>query len=283
MIKKSSKEQVHALHELVQATKKEIRELTLAGKKIHIIWDFDSVLGSSRSDDVFTLFGGDLERYFEYEERLSLEPPEAGQWAGLAEACGLLHHSQDIVTARSSFLTLRLTLFLLSWNIPVRWQLLIGHQPKRESYGIILDSLEGEDWHVFMIDDSEKHVDVFREVAEAKGWGVRAKGIVTPRVRNYSEEELEAHVFAVMTASTAGPVHAFHGGRFLGRWSVLPGRRDELRKKLVRSDHILFHMEEVVERHRGTLLKLAEEATPGEPKTVSHLFLLHEILTDHPG
>ncbi|MBI2036808.1 MAG: hypothetical protein HYT14_00400 [Candidatus Liptonbacteria bacterium] len=281
MIEKSSEEQALALRELVQATQREIRELVDAGEKVHLIWDFDFVLGSGRSDDVFALFSADLPKYFEYEERLSLEPPEAGPWVGLAEACGILHHSQDIVSSRSSFLALRLMLFLLSWNIPSRWQLFVGHQSKRESYGIILDSLKGENWRVFMVDDADKHVNAFREVAEAKGWGSRAKGIIAPRLRTYSEEELRAHVDAVMSASEAGPVDAVCGGRLLGRWSVLPGGRDDLRRKLVRPDHVRFHMEELVERLRPSLEKLAEEGTPGEPMTVSHLFWIHEVFMEH--
>ena len=176
---------------MVRMTGRRIRRLVEAGKKVHLIWDVDHVLVSGRSDDAFGLLGFKVEKYFTYEERLITQILEDGPWVPLARTCGSLQMSQDIVTARSSFLAMRVVLFLLHHDLPIRWQLFVGHQPKSESYRIILKSFEKDpDMHVFSIDDAKKHNDAFDAVAAELGMSDRCHSVLAPQVRRYAQEDL---------------------------------------------------------------------------------------------
>ena len=135
---KSSPEEIQKAKLLVAQTEAETTYLISEGKQIHFVWDFDGVLASPLSDDIFDLTGKNLKKFFEYEMRLFLSPPRPGIWLPLAKKVGTLHVSQDIVTARSSFLAFRIIMFCMwhgekdpsAW---MRWILQIGHQPKTEN------------------------------------------------------------------------------------------------------------------------------------------------------
>ena len=71
----------------------------------------------------------------------------------------------------------------------MRWMLFLGHQPKKEAYRIILQSLKNDpDYYVFCVDDSSKHIETFKTVAEEEGMTSRSFPILSPITRTYSEE-----------------------------------------------------------------------------------------------
>ena len=186
---RSTPEELATCASIVSETERAAAALVAAGKKVHFIWDVDRVLVSGRSDDAFQLLGFDVAKYFTFEERLIAQRLEDGPWARLARMkFGELQSSQDIVTARSSFLAMRVMFWLIETRVDARWQLFIGHQPKSESYRIILQSfLKDSDTHVFMVDDAEKHVVAFTKVAAELGISDRCHGIISPVVRDYVE------------------------------------------------------------------------------------------------
>src|SRR3989338_7653134 len=209
---KSSSEEIAKAEALVEQTEGRIKELKDQGKKVHIIWDFDFVLASGLSDDVFNLVNYDLEKYFEYESRLSWSRPQPGIWLPLAEKVGKLHDSQDIVTARSGFLSFR-EMFFCAWfsDDPLkwaRWILFIGHQAKTDSFRIIIDSFKKDgDVVIFFIDDNQKHVETFEQIALEMNLGERSFGVVSPRIRLYDKEQLELHYRSVIEAEGVGSTY----------------------------------------------------------------------------
>ncbi len=232
-MQKSTEEETQAVLDLIKQTRHKVETLIQAGKKVHFIWDFDGVLIDSRSDDVFTASGYNLKTYFEYEERLLFDSPDCGPWLlPIAHTCGTLHTSQDIVTARSSFLALRVHLFCLAWNMPVRWMLFLGHQPKTDSFRIILESFKKDSsWHIFFVDDNRKHVETFNVVSKELEMSERAHGIVSPIIREYTEEQLRAHLDHVLHAEDS-PVRIRKPENDCDGFTVLPGGLPQFKKIL---------------------------------------------------
>ncbi len=243
------------------------------------------MLVSGRSDDVFALLWFDVDKYFAYEERLVTEILEDGPWAGFARKCGEWHQTQDIVTARSSFLALRVMFFMLrNRSMPVRWQLFIGHQPKAESYRIILKSFEKDpDAHVFCVDDVKKHVDAFNAVAAELGMSARCRGILSPQIRGYSEEDLRHEIDGVMNPPGAEPYlvppREWRPGAGNRQVQVVPDPRAFIGEMLQLASQ-KADIRAVVEQHRAELEKLADALMPGRPKTDGNLFYLYELIRE---
>lgn len=240
-MRKSTEEEIKEVTKLVLATRERIKDLIQDGKKVHVIWDFDGVLADSRSDDVFTLMGFDVVRYFAYEERLLFQSPSNGQWLlPIAHNASMHPHftpdkfTQDIVTARSSFLAMRVQIFCLAWQLPMRWMLFLGHQPKKESYRIILESLKSDqDYIIFCVDDNEKHVKAFQDVSKELEIAERTVGIVSPVIRTYSEEELKKYLDLVMKATGNVPIRVRNPSDDGDGFVVLPNGRDQFREQLL--------------------------------------------------
>lgn len=285
-IEPSTPRELRHVAALVRLTKFRIKKLASQSKRVHIIWDVDYVLCSGRSDDAFSLLGFDVAKYFTYEERLIAERLEAGPWLWLARACGDcgLQTSQDVVTARSSFLALRAIYFLLSWKIPVRWQLFVGHQSKAESYRIILKSFEKDpDMHIFCVDDGKKHIDAFQSLAKELGMGERCYGVLSPQIREWSEDELRHEVYAVMAASGDGPVfmrvHNTDNGTIKRMVPIVPNPLEHL-SNIFDDQHSEVWKKTVVEELRLELEKFARGVMPGRIATDDDLFMLYEMVRE---
>lgn len=284
-IQPSTPRELRRCDTLVRWTERKVRRLIKQGKKVHFIWDVDHVLVSGRSDDVFALLGYDVDKYFTYEERLFAQPLEDGPWARLARACGRLHQSQDIVTARSSFLALRVMFFLLrNGGMPARWQLFVGHQPKSESYRIILKSFEKDpDAHVFSVDDAKKHVDAFTAVAAELGMSDRCHGVVAAQVRSYTEEDLRYEIDGVMNPPGKEPYlissHSWTVGGYNREVQVVPDPRKAIGDMLV-GVGMEARQRAIVEGLRPALEKFADEVAPGQPKTDDLLYYLYELVRE---
>lgn len=277
---------------LEYSIRKRIERIVSAGGQAHIIWDIDSVLVSSRSDDVFTLLGFDVKRYFEYEERLIAEPLENGPWMGFASQVGGhgRHVSQDIVTARSSFLALRVTLLLLNQRLPMRWQLFVGHQSKKESYRIILESFKKKpDFHVFMIDDAVKHVRSFTEVANELDMTDRCHGVCSPQLRDHDHAEIEREIKMVLGDPNEAERPEVPRWEFITTQSVQQPRRrvvtvvprphDFLRETFVTARSNVWQ-QSLVEQHRTALEDQASGLWPGKKCTDEELYQLYQITMD---
>jgi hypothetical protein len=290
-IEPSTPEQLRQCERYVRAKELKIKRLVAAGKKVHVIWDVDSVLVNGRGDDSFGLLGFDVKKYFTLEERLVTQALEDGPWASLARKCGEpgYQQSQDIVTARSSFLALRVMFFLLNGFTEgqIRWQLFVGHQPKAESYRIILKSFEKDpDTHVICVDDAKKHVDAFVAVAAELGMSARCHGINAPTVRTYDEAELRREIDAVMNPQSDRPfiveVKRREPGTY-GRYiCATPDPRQTIRSMwwYAFSD---MDRKATVDRHRETLESFADDVTPGQEKTDDHLYFLFDLLREPGG
>ncbi|MDO8523178.1 MAG: hypothetical protein Q7S12_02745 [bacterium] len=237
---KSTKEEIEKNEKLVADTSAAINALIKSGKKVHIIWDFDGVLADSRSDDVFKLFNFDLKKYFDYEERLLFQSPGPGQWIlPIAHNTGRGIHfppeqfSQDIVTARSSFMAMRVQIFCLSWHMPTRWMLFLGHQPKEGSYRIILESLkQDQDSHIFCVDDSPKHIDTFNRVSTELNMESRSTGIFSPAIRTYTKTELKKHIASVLSAKGNKPLRVRDPSDDMRGFIVLPNGVVQFREQI---------------------------------------------------
>ncbi|HEY4520152.1 hypothetical protein A2673_00490 [Candidatus Kaiserbacteria bacterium RIFCSPHIGHO2_01_FULL_50_13] len=237
-MQKSTTKEIEEVNVLVRSARAQMQKLIQSGKRVHVIWDFDGVLADSRSDDIFKLTGSDIKAYFEYEERLLFESPGKGSWLlPIAHNCGSLPHfpqerfTQDIVTARSSTLALRAYNFCTSWALPVRWMLCLGHQPKQESYRIILESLKNDpDYRIFCVDDNAKHVEAFQDVARELGMEDRAFGIVSPAIRAYTEDELREYYARVMGAVGDSPIRVRDPSDDFKGFLVLPKGLEQYRK-----------------------------------------------------
>ena len=282
---KSSEEEVKVANRLVADTSAEIADLKSRGKKVHIIWDFDFVLCSGLSDDVFSLVGGDLAKYFEYEARLSLSVSKPGIWLPLAERVGELHSSQDIVTARSSFLAFRVMMFCM-WFAKdtfrwVRWILYIGHQSKSDSFRIILDSFKKDpDTVVYLVDDNPKHVDAFNRLSADSGMSDRTKGIVSPKIRSYDEEQLAMHYDRVMNAKGGVPevIPGYPGG-YADGFIVMPDGIQGFKNICV--DSFLGSERTAAIDKFGTTLEITHQHLfPGQPVTPEGLHFAYKFLQE---
>lgn len=230
-MRRSTKQEIQEVTDLVLSTREKIKELLQNGKKVHIIWDFDGVLTDSRSDDIFALSGFNLTAYFAYEERLLFDNPGAGPWLlPIAHNTGTHPHfpperfTQDIVTTRSSTLALRIHIFCFAYHMPMRWMLFGGHQPKKEAYRIILKSLKDDpDYCVFCIDDSPKHIEAFQSASTEEGMNDRTFGIVSPVMRTYSAEELREYYDKVMGATGNAAIRVRDPSDDIKGFIVLPG------------------------------------------------------------
>ncbi|MDO8676709.1 MAG: 5'-nucleotidase [Candidatus Azambacteria bacterium] len=239
-MRKSTKKEIQNSNNLVLDTLEKIKELLQQEKKVHIIWDFDGVLADNRSEEVFTVINFNLKEYFKYEERLLSECPRRGPWLlGIAHNAPVRPNfpqeffSQDIVTARSSTLAMRVYIFCLAWQLKVRWMLFIGHQSKKESYRIILKSLQKDpDYYVFCVDDKAKHVEDFRLVSVEEGMENRAIGIVSPVVRTYNAKELKKHFNMVMKATGNVPIRVRDPSNDLLGFIVLPKGVNQFREQI---------------------------------------------------
>lgn len=284
----STLEELHRAHRLVLAKELAIRRLVAQGKKVHVIWDLDFVLFSGRSDDVFGLLGFDVKKYFTYEERLITDVPESGLWMRIAQKCGDygLQCSQDVVTARSSFLAQRAQHALISGRIPVRWQLFVGHQSKADSYRIILKSFEKDaDMHVFCVDDAKKHVDAFTAVAAELGMSDRCHGVLAPQTREYDEVELRRGIDGVMNAVGSDPfivtVNDGGAGKYRRQLQVTPDPMGTLRS-MFWGAFWRTHVSSTVNASRRPLEDWANEIWPGQKQTDETLFMMSEMLRE-PG
>lgn len=239
-MRKSTETELQEVRRLVLSVRRKVEEFLQLGKRVHFIWDFDGVLTDSRSDDVFSLLGFDLGAYFAHEERLFVSVPEQGPWLlPIAHNAGAHPHfseerfSQDIVTARSSTLAIRVHMFCLAWHLPVRWILFLGHQPKKESYRIILESLkEDSDYRIFCVDDNPKHVAMFESVSAEEGMQDRTFGIVSPVIRTYTEAELIEYVARVKGAAGGVPIRVRDPGDDMRGFLVLPDGLLQFRKEM---------------------------------------------------
>ncbi|MBI2635327.1 MAG: 5'-nucleotidase [Parcubacteria group bacterium] len=239
-MRKSTEKEIQNAYNLVLDAIKKIKELLQNGKKVHVIWDFDGVLADNRSDEVFAVINFDLKKFFEYEERLLSECPGIGPWLlGIAHNAPVRPNfpqeffSQDIVTARSSTLAMRVQIFCLAWQLKVRWMLFIGHQSKKESYRIILKSLQKDpDYHVFCIDDKAKHIEDFHVASAEEGMENRAIGIVSPVIRTYNAKELKKHFNMVMEATGNVPIRVRDPSNDLLGFIVLPKGVNQFREQI---------------------------------------------------
>jgi len=237
---RSIEEEIQGVNDLICSARAKASELLQNGKKVHFIWDFDSVLASSRSDDVFAITNFDLKAYFAYEERLLFESPEAGPWLlPIAHNTGISPRfppecfTQDIVTARSSTLSIRVQIFCIVWHLPIRWMLFLGHQPKKESYRIILNSLKSDpNYHIFCVDDSVKHIEAFRSASAEEGMGNRTYGIVSPVIRTYTEGELREYLNRVMSATGNAPIRVRSPSDDLRGFIVLPKGLKQFKERI---------------------------------------------------
>lgn len=273
-MRKSTEKEIQEVTNLVLDTRARIEELLQNGKKVHIIWDFDGVLADSRSDDVFTLTGFNLEAYFAHEERLLFQSPDRGLWLlPIAHNAGSIprfppeRFTQDIVTARSSTLAIRVHMFCLAWSLPIRWILFLGHQPKQGSYRIILESLKDDlDYYIFCIDDSAKHIEAFKNVSTEMGLDSRTFGIVSPIVRTYTKEELKEYFDRVMSAVGNTPLRVRDPSDDVNGFLVLPEGLKQFKAEMntvVSQQHSSGHYFEL----RNAFIKAFGEVGTGRFKT----------------
>ena len=239
-MRRSTKREIWEANKLIVATREKLLALLQKGKKVHIVWDFDGVLIDSRSEDVFAISGFDLYKYFSHEECLLFESPSPGPWI-LPFICneelkpyfqsGQL--TQDIVTARSSDISLRVHMFCLTWNLLVRWMLFLGHQPKKESYRIILQSLKNDpDCYIFCIDDAVKHIQAFNEISVELGIRERTFSVVAPVIRTYTEKELKEYITRIIEAEGDDPIRVRDPSDDMRGYIVLPSGLKGFRKRL---------------------------------------------------
>lgn len=237
---KSTEAEMQEVFNLVLSTRQKIEELLQNGKKVHIIWDFDGVLVDSRSDDIFAHIGFDLKAYFEYEERLLSQSPGMGAWllpiahnAGIAPHFPVDRFSQDIVTVRSSMLAMRVHIFCLEWNLPVRWMLFLGHQSKKEAYRIILKSFkDNPEYYIFCVDDNQKHITTFDAVSLEEGMKERSFGIVSPTIRSYNKKELQEYYVRVMRVAGSKPIRVRDPSDDLKGFIVLPEGLNQFKRQI---------------------------------------------------
>ena len=283
---KSTPQEIEDARLLVKQTETEIACHVRKGKRVHIIWDFDSVLASPLSEDIFKFIKYDFEKYFEYEAKLLLSPPKPGIWLPLAKKVKVLHASQDIVTARSSFLGFRVMLFCMWYcgtNLSqwVRWILQIGHRSKSDSFRIILESLQKDkDVFIYFIDDNPKHVEAFCEVSRTLGMVERTAGIVSPKIRDYTEEQLQWHYERITNAEDDHPtlIPGTPGG-YANGFIVFPNGLDGFRN-LITENFLKVERDSAI-REFGPLLKMTfQDLFPDEPITPEGLHFAFRYLQE---
>lgn len=283
----STPEELQRSEDQVREVLSLIRRLRAEGKDVHLIWDVDRVLVSGRSDDAFAYLGFDVSRYFTHEERLFTNALEDGPFVKLARKCGEdgMHQTQDIVTARSSFLGLRVIFFLLfNWPININWMLQVGHQSKKDSYRIILEACrKNEKMHVISVDDAKKHNVDFDAAAAELGMSDRCHSILAHPVRNYTEEELRHEIDAVMAAEGSRPIFVETFDTSTGQRKrcvqVTPAARDTMRSML----HMIsqrIHVQATVDRLREPLEAFARREMPDEPITDDLLYTVFNTLRE---
>lgn len=282
--RQSTAEEVREAQAIVDRTREFIRELSRQGKKVHIVWDIDHVLVSGRSDDIFGLLGFSVERYFQYEERLITECLEPGLWLDLARKESESNVTQDLVTARSSFLALRVSYFLLRYRLSMRWQLFVGHQSKGESYRIILSSFAKDPNTVILnIDDAVKHIDAFYKVAAELNMQDRCVGILAPQIRLYDTDELMREIDAVLNKDSKSPyLAAIRIEDPCGKnrtIQVTPDPYTTLLHMFQGADIEIYKLA-IVEQHRAVLEKLADQLAPTKEKTNDLFFMLYELMRE---
>lgn len=236
-MKKSTLEEILAVQELVEDTETRCRELLADGKKIHFIWDVDHCLVSGRSHDVFEITGYDVQKFQRYEERQFLQILGNGPWTRFATKRGWLFDSHDIVTARAAFPALRVMAFCIARNLmPMREMLFVGNQPKTESYRALLrDFVDKPDWHVFIVDDSPRHIaDFCKVVGELnenldEDLGQRFHPIHSPRIRHYTKDELRAH-YLNATLPLDSPYYSSTGVGEGRSFLITPNPYDRMRR-----------------------------------------------------
>ncbi|WKZ29094.1 MAG: hypothetical protein QY323_00015 [Patescibacteria group bacterium] len=279
----STSEELQACADFVQSVREDVRRLVASGKKVHFVWDVDHVLAAGRSDDVFSHLKFAVPEYFRYEERLITQLLEKGPWAELARECGTegMQVSQDVVTARSSFLAMRVMFFLLEHRIPIRWQLFVGHQPKADSYRIILKWFEKDpDMHIFSVDDAKKHNDAFDAIAAELGMSERCRSILGPQVRRYVPEDIAYEAEHVLKATGHVPIvlhpRTRDGLDYMRFVRVTPDPYVTMANMLWRAsappDERAF-----VEENRDTLERLVDEMCPDRKKTDALLIVFREM------
>ena len=215
-----------------------IGELYAEGKRIVLISDSDGVLTSSDSDALGRVdLGHDsLERRFDLEERLVLQPLRPGPWLPIVERCRAIGAPTYIVTARSTFVFPRLLWFCLERDVPAKWILGVGHQSKRGSYEIIIrEHMSDADCHFIMVDDSAKHVQDFRVLAAELGiterFANRSHVFRAIPVFDHTEEEYRAFYDAVMGATSSSGLDAVKVEvPGFGELLVVPDRREGLKR-----------------------------------------------------
>lgn len=283
---KSTPAEIKTVADLISSTRKKVKRLIREGKRVHFIWDFDGVLADSRSNDIFELTGFDLGKYFIFEERLLLEAPGKGPWLlPIAHNTDATPHfpqesfTQDIVTTRSSAVAARVYLFCLAWHLPIRWMLFLGHQPKEESYRMILKSFQdNHDYFIFCVDDDPKHIQTFSDVAIEEGMENRTLGIVSPIIRMYTEKELKEYFERVMGTVGKNPIRVRDPSDDMRGFIVLPEGIQQLRGLLetFRDKQIgVGHYSEL----RNAFVKTFGEVRTGYYKTEEELeSAMHEFI-----
>lgn len=280
---RSTPQEIQNAQKLIKQVEVEITQLIAEGNQVHMIWDFDGVISSPLSDDIYSL-AGSIEDYFNYETRLFLSPPRPGIWLPLAKKIGRLHTSQDIVTARSSFIAFRVMTFCL-WHCGsnptqwVRWILFLGHQSKADSFRIILESFKREP-RVFIVfvDDSSRHVKIFDETSQKMGMAERTTGIISPKIRDYDEGQLRMHYDSIVDAEGDRPtiIPGFPGG-YTNGFIAFPNGLDGFRE-LIAKNFLQAEQGGAIEKF-GPLLELTfKDLFPGEPVTPVELHYAFNFL-----
>jgi hypothetical protein len=170
-----------------------------------MIMDFDGTIVDPRSEDVFEILQGDLEKFFLYEKRMLLEVPGHGLWAWVLSGTHQAFEAVDVVTNRSSGLEIRVKFFFLEEGLRFRWGIFCGHQSKAGGYRIIMERLRDQpDYHVIMSDNSAKNVADFEAVSQELNMENRTTGILCPTIRQYTKKQLQTHVERVLSLKGDG-------------------------------------------------------------------------------
>jgi hypothetical protein len=221
---------------MVRFAGQEMRDARECGFKVVAIWDADGVAIGPRSDDVFRTCCSGLDQYYEYEARLLASDPERTPWTSLIEQLhnfGIVSH---VVTARAGTPMLRLQHFLATRIPDLQVILGVGSQCKGSSYQMLLEEVAGTDTMVFLIEDTQRHIEAFGLSARQLGVASRIRPFLTPIIREYSEAELRAHFHAVMHAFGTDPVLVPHEHPLHRPFLVLPEGKSTYAREL-----FLFH------------------------------------------
>lgn len=272
------------MRSLVNNTVERIKQLVREGYYVVLFLDFDFVIIDGRSEDIYHLVDRNLVKYSAYEKRMLLQKAYDGAWADVARSCGTLYQELGIITARSTFTSLRALNHVVHHGLNVSFHNSVGSQKKTLSYRIALEQLKREQkkFFVFMVDDGKHHCDDFTEVAADLGLSDCTEAIRSPQIRHYSLEDLQAHYEAVMDPKRKG-IFILHEGRVPG----LPGPRYEfvvcasgLADYRKAYEDIVFRArrEAIVEDCRAELEAIARTDNPDTPITDERLYRIWELL-----